>query len=73
MHFHPRPQTATVDSPRQTVPGRCPECGEEKLSAYRVISENGWWNVVKCQACLASVSRDPGPMFGAFTPLGAPK
>ena len=73
MHSHPRPITPTVHSPRLDVPGRCPECGLENLSSYRVISENGWWNVVKCQNCLASVSRERGPMFGAFTPLGAPK
>jgi endogenous inhibitor of DNA gyrase (YacG/DUF329 family) len=54
------------------VPGACPECGAESLARYRVMSEGGWWLVVKCAQCLHSVSREPGPMLGAFVPLGAP-
>lgn len=73
MHHHPRPASPTVDAPRSPVDGACPECGAQALAAYRVMSEGGWWEVVKCQDCLASLKREPGPMFGAFTPLGAPK
>lgn len=73
MHNHPRPLTSTVDAPRRDVAGSCPECGAAALSSYRVISEGGWWNVVKCTRCLASASREPAPMFGAFVPLGAPR
>lgn len=73
MHNYPRPSTPTVHSPRTAVPGFCPECGAQALASYRVMSEGGWWNVTKCQACLASVKREPGPIFGAFTPLGAPR
>ena len=40
------------------------------LAEYRVLSEGGWWDVRKCQSCLASVSREPAPLFGVFTPLG---
>lgn len=73
MHDHPRPTTLTVSAPREPVPGRCPECGAQQLAAYRVMSEGGWWNVVKCQSCLGSLKREHGPLFGAFEPLGAPK
>ena len=52
--------------------GACPECGAEALARYRVMSEGGWWLVIKCGQCLHSVSREPGPMLGAFVPLGAP-
>jgi hypothetical protein len=71
MHNFPRPATATVEVPRVTVPGNCSACGANELAAYRVMSEGGWWNVVKCQACLTALSRERGPLFGAFTPLGA--
>lgn len=73
MHNFPRPSTPTVTAPREPLPGACPACGAETLAAYRVMSEGGWWNVVKCQSCLANVRREPGPLLGAFTPLGAPK
>ncbi|MEN9704362.1 MAG: hypothetical protein RLZZ393_241, partial [Pseudomonadota bacterium] len=33
----------------------------------RVLSEGGWWEVVKCGHCLHSVSREPGPLFGTLT------
>ena len=72
MHNFPRPGTATVIAPRTKVAGACPECGAESLASYRVMSEGGWWQVVKCGRCLHSVSREPGPLLGAFVPLGAP-
>ena len=72
MHNFPRPTTATVSSARTPVAGNCPECGAPALARYRVMSEGGWWLVVKCGLCLHSVSREPGPLLGAFVPLGAP-
>ena len=72
MSEHPRPSTPTVAAPRARVEGDCPGCGAADLAAYRVMSEGGWWNVVKCQSCLASVSREPGPLLGALEPRGAP-
>ena len=50
--------------------GACAECGAETLAEYRVLSEGGWWDVRKCQTCLASASREPAPRYGSFTPLG---
>jgi len=49
---------------RESVPGRCPECGAEALRRYPVVSEGGWFVVVKCQECLASASRERGPRLG---------
>ena len=49
---------------RESVEGSCPRCGEEKLRRYMVNSEGGWFQVVKCEHCLLSVSREPGPRLG---------
>jgi hypothetical protein len=59
-----------VSVERRPVEGACPECGASALASYPVLSENGWWDVVKCQECLASVTREPGPLFGVYVPLG---
>jgi len=61
---HARPTEATVSVEREAVEGQCPECGEEKLERYPVLSEGGWFEVVKCASCLHSVSREPGPKLG---------
>ncbi len=50
----------TVD--REPVDGACAECGEERLMRYAVLSEGGWFDVVKCQNCLHSESRAPNPV-----------
>jgi hypothetical protein len=50
---------------REPAAGRCPTCGAEELRSYPVNSEGGWFDVVKCQNCLHSVSRQPGPRLGA--------
>lgn len=65
-----RPQARVLNAVRTPVDGTCPECGVVELSSYRVLSEGGWWNVTKCQACLASVSREPAALFGSYKPLG---
>ena len=70
MHQFPRPSERHLHVERAPVAGACPECGAEALAAYPVLSEGGWWNVVKCQRCLCSVSREPGPAYGSYTPLG---
>ena len=71
MHNFSRPPTLTVVAPREPVPGVCSECQAGSLQAYRVLSEGGWWQVVKCQQCLACVSRTPGPLLGPIVPLGS--
>jgi vanillate/4-hydroxybenzoate decarboxylase subunit D len=62
-----RPTTPEVHAERTPVEGLCPACATAGLQRYRVLSEGGWWNVVKCQRCLHSVSREPGPLFGTLT------
>lgn len=69
MHRFPRPAEPTLSVARRPVEGECPECGAAALAEYRVLSEGGWWDVCKCQACLASVRREPGPLFGSYVPL----
>ena len=70
MHSFPRPSEPHLYAERRPVEGACPECGASELAEYRVLSEGGWWEVRKCQACLASASRERGPLFGSYVPLG---
>ena len=61
---HPRPTEPTLSVPRESVEGTCPQCGAEKLQAYPVLSEGGWFDVVKCAECLHTLRRIPGPKLG---------
>ena len=54
--------TTSVD--REAVPGSCPECTGGPLQRYPVLANGGWFLVVKCQACLYSVSRQPWNRLG---------
>lgn len=49
---------------REPVPGICPACGAAELKAYPVLSEGGWFHVVKCGRCLHSVSRQRWSLLG---------
>jgi hypothetical protein len=62
-----RPTTAVVHAKRTPVDEDCPACGKHGLQRYLVLSEGGWWNVVKCPGCLHAVSREPGPLLGPLT------
>jgi vanillate/4-hydroxybenzoate decarboxylase subunit D len=73
MAGYPRPDTPEVYLDKSSVEGKCSNCNEEKLASYPVLSEGGWWNVVKCQSCLSSISRERGPLFGTYQPPGVPK
>lgn len=62
----PNPSRAAVASERIAPPlhverkpvgGTCSCCGKASLAHYPVLAENGWFDVVKCQACLNSESR----------------
>jgi hypothetical protein len=70
MHAFQRPGERHLFAERRHVEGSCPECGAEKLAEYRVLGDGGWFDVRKCQACLASASREPAPPFGSYVPLG---
>lgn len=70
MHSFPRPTERHLSVERRPVAGTCPECGAAELAEYQVLGEGGWWRVCKCQRCLASVRREPGPPLGSFEPLG---
>jgi vanillate/4-hydroxybenzoate decarboxylase subunit D len=69
MTAHNRARSERVELVREPVPGSCPACGEEDLARYPVNSEGGWFMVVKCQACLYSVSRDKWSLLGPITLL----
>jgi hypothetical protein len=61
---HPRPTEPTLSVHREPVPGTCPQCSTEQLLAYPVLSEGGWFDVIKCAGCLHAVQRTPGPKLG---------
>jgi vanillate/4-hydroxybenzoate decarboxylase subunit D len=69
MHTFPRPTELHLSVEREPVDGTCPECGAEDLKRYPVLSEGGWWTAVKCQSCLASISREPWNLLGSITLL----
>jgi transcription elongation factor Elf1 len=62
--IYPRPTEKTLSVAREAVEGTCPRCGDAALQRYPVLAETGWFDVVKCQSCLHSVSRERGPMLG---------
>lgn len=62
--IYPRPEELTLSVERESVDGECPECGASALAKYPVMSEGGWYDVVKCQECLFSVERERGPLLG---------
>lgn len=58
-----------VSVARTATTGACPECGAFKLAEYPLVAETGWHMVVKCQDCLASISRAPWNRLGWTTML----
>jgi vanillate/4-hydroxybenzoate decarboxylase subunit D len=60
----PRPTEPIVTVTREPEAGECPHCGRAELARYPVVSEQGWEQVVKCQACLTSVRREPWRALG---------
>jgi hypothetical protein len=69
-HSFQRPAERHLAVERRHVDGSCPECGALALAEYRVLSDGGWFDVRKCQQCLASVTREPAPAYGSYVPLG---
>ncbi|WP_131745944.1 hypothetical protein [Frankia sp. Cppng1_Ct_nod] len=67
------PSTSPPDSKllvaKENTDGICPECGDTALQRYPVLSEGGWFEVVKCRECLASLSRTPWSRLGTVTRL----
>jgi hypothetical protein len=57
MNGFPRPKDETLFEERRKVDDLCPECGGADIAAYRVLTDGGWHDVVKCQGCLHSLSR----------------
>ena len=59
-----RPTDPAPRQMREAVDGACPACGAAALMRYPVLSEGGWFMVVKCQDCLHSASREPWALLG---------
>jgi ribosomal protein L44E len=63
----PRPVDPTPVQAREPIDGKCNECGAARLMRYPVLSEGGWYMVVKCQECLYSQSREKWTRLGHVT------
>ena len=57
MDSFPRPTEEYLYEKKEKVARVCPECGGHDVAAYRVLTDRGWWDVVKCQDCLCSLER----------------
>jgi hypothetical protein len=64
-----RPREVAPVQPREPVGGACEACGAETLLRYPVLSEGGWFMVVKCQSCLHSQQREKWRRLGHVTLL----
>ena len=53
-----RPEELFPVQEREAVEGSCSACGDQSLARYPVLSEGGWFMVVKCAKCLHSESRE---------------
>jgi len=58
------PSKPAAASEKEPVAGACPQCGARDLARYPVLAAGGWFEVVKCQRCLHSVSREPWHRLG---------
>lgn len=68
-HSFPRPEEPAPRQAREPVGGRCDACGESALMRYPLLSEGGWYLVVKCQSCLHSQQREKWQRLGHVTLL----
>lgn len=67
MRNYPRSEQRYLTVERLHVDNAiCTSCGSKDVRAYPVLSEGGWWNVHKCQACLTSIHRERGNFFGGL-------
>jgi hypothetical protein len=57
MNKFQRPAEESLFEKKEKVDQKCPECGSHDVAAYRVLSDGGWWDVVKCQDCLYPLNR----------------
>ena len=57
MDNFPRPKETSLFEKKEAVDGVCPECDSHDIKSYRVLTDGGWWDVVKCQDCLYSLDR----------------
>ena len=58
MDSFPRPVQERIYEKKKKVKSICLECGSHDIAAYRVLTDGGWWDVVKCQDCLHSLKRE---------------
>ena len=70
MHNFPRPSQDRLYADREPVDQTCPACGSATAVArYRVLTEGGWWDAVKCVDGLYTIDRTRAPRLGSFSPM----
>ncbi len=69
MSGYPRSVERQLHVERVAVEGTCEACGGNELEAYPVLSEGGWFQVVKCPGCLVSSSRERWSRLGPIAML----
>lgn len=57
MNKFPRPAGERLFEKKEKVNQRCSECGSHNIASYKVLTDGGWWDVVKCQDCLYALDR----------------
>ncbi|MEM7467201.1 MAG: hypothetical protein AAF387_09980 [Pseudomonadota bacterium] len=62
--IYQRPNEPEPVQKREPIDGECHACGAEDLMRYPVLSEGGWYMVIKCQSCLYSQSREKWNRLG---------
>ena len=58
MDNFPRPTEERLYEKKEKIDATCPECGKRDIAAYKVLTDGGWFDVVKCQDCLYSLKRE---------------
>jgi transposase-like protein len=59
-----RPKELFVSQKKECVSGDCPACAKSNIKKYPVLSDQGWFLVIKCQNCLFSLSREKWNRLG---------
>lgn len=53
---------------RERVDRDCPECGSEEVARYPTLRFKGWFEIVRCQECMALLEEDAMMTHGFWRP-----
>ena len=66
MLTYTRPTEKFISVKKENVASQCPQCKSTNIKKYPVLSNSGWYQVVKCQDCLYSLEREKGLRYGSI-------